>query len=139
MTITTESLISECQGLSAICLNKVLDIVYRKSVYQVTDLNFKFDLTNRDVQKIVKNNLIIEICELKKLIPLNSQFFIKREEYNDDYLQIIDEILVKMELYRKEKSVNFVRNFIKYLKKNGFTHLSDVYLKQVSNKLALFR
>lgn len=139
MTIITESLISECQSLSAICLNKVLDIVYRRSISQVVDLNLPFDLGSKDIQKIIKHNLVIELCEFKKSIPQHSQMFIKRDEYSSDYLQLIDDIVNRMELYKPEKSANLIRDFTKYLRKNGFTYLSNVYLKQVSNKLALFR
>ena len=139
MTITTESLISECQSLSAICLNIVLDNVYKKSLSQTVDLNLEFNLNNKDVKNIIKHNLIFELCEFKKSLSINSQLFIDRDEYSSNYLKIIDDIVNRMELYRSEKSPNFIKNFTKYLKKNGFTYLSDVYLKQVSNKLALFR
>lgn len=139
MTITTESLISECQNQNAICLNKVLNSAYRKTTTQLIDLNLELDINHKDVQKLLKNNLIIELCEFKKTISQYSQLFIKREEYDENYLKIIDEISNKMELSKPEKSTNFIRNFNRYLKKNGFTYLSSVYLKQVSNKLALFR
>jgi hypothetical protein len=139
MTIITESLISECQSQSAICLNEVLNSAYNKTTSQLIDLNLSFDANNKDVQKLLKHNLIIELCEFKKTILQYSHMFIKREEYTEEYLKVVDEIANKMELFRVEKSTNFVKNFIKYLKKNGFTYLSSVYLKQVSNKLALFR
>jgi hypothetical protein len=139
MTITTESLISECQSLSAICLNNALNAAYDQTSLQAANLNLGFDLCNRDIQKLLKHNLIIELCEFKKNIPQNSSLYIKKEEYNHNYLKIIDDIVVRMELYKREKSPNFVKDFIKYLKKNGFSYLSDVYLRRVSNKLALFR
>jgi len=139
MTIITESLISECQSRSAICLNETLNIAYQNTLSQVIDLNLDFDITNKDIQKIIKHNLIIQLCELKKTIPQKTYLFIKREEYNENYLKIVDEITNKMELYKAEKSANFLRSFNNYLKKNGFKYISNVYLKQVSNKLALFR
>ena len=139
MTIITESLISECQSQSAICLNETLNIAYQETLSQVIDLNLDFDSANKDIQKIIKHNLIIQLCELKKTIPQKTYLFIKREEYNENYLKIVDEITNKMELYKAEKSANFLRSFNNYLKKNGFKYISNVYLKQVSNKLALFR
>ena len=139
MTIITESLISECQSRSAICLNETLNIAYQKTLSQVLDLNLDFDITNKDIQKIIKHNLIIQLCELKKTIPQKTYLFIKSEEYNENYIKIVEEITNKMELYKSEKSANFLRSFNNYLKKNGFKYISSVYLKQVSNKLALFR
>jgi len=139
MTIITESLISECQSRSAICLNETLNIAYQKTLSQVIDLNINFDISNKDVQKITKHNIIIQLCEFKKTIPQKTYLFIRREEYNENYLKIVDEIINKMELYKSEKSANFLRSFNNYLKKNGFKYISSVYLKQVSNKLALFR
>ncbi len=139
MTIITESLISECQSRSAICLNETLNIAYQKTLTQVIDLNINFDINNKDVQKITKHNIIIQLCEFKKTIPQKTYLFIRREEYNENYLKIVDEIINKMELYKSEKSANFLRSFNNYLKKNGFKYISSVYLKQVSNKLALFR
>ncbi len=103
------------------------------------DLNINFDISNKDVQKITKHNIIIQLCELKKTIPQKTYLFIRREEYNENYLKIVDEIINKMELYKSEKSANFLRSFNNYLKKNGFKYISSVYLKQVTNKLALFR
>jgi hypothetical protein len=139
MTIITESLISECQSRNAICLNETLNIAYQETLSQVIDLNLDFDSANKDIQKIIKHNLIIQLCELKKTIPQKTYLYIKREEYNENYLKIVDEITSKMELYKAEKSANFLRSFNNYLKKNGFKYISSVYLKQVSNKLALFR
>ena len=139
MTIITESLISECQSRSAICLNETLNIAYQKTLTQVIDLNINFDINNKDVQKITKHNIIIQLCEFKKTIPQKTYLFIRREEYNENYLKIVDEIINKMELYKAEKSANFLRSFNNYLKKNGFKYISSVYLKQVTNKLALFR
>lgn len=139
MTIITESLISECQSRSAICLNETLNIAYQKTLSQVKDLNLDFDITNKDIQRIIKHNLIIQICELKKTIPQKTYLFIKSEEYNENYLKIVEEITNKMELYKFEKSANFFRSFNNYLKRSGFKYISSVYLKQVSNKLALFR
>jgi len=139
MTIITESLISECQSRSAICLNETLNIAYQKTLSQVIDLNINFDISNKDVQKIIKHNIIIQLCEFKKTIPQKTYLFIRREEYNENYLKIVDEIINKMELYKSEKSANFLRSFNNYLKKNGFKYISSVYLKQVTNKLALFR
>lgn len=139
MTIITESLISECQSQSAICLNEVLNSAYNKTLSQLIDLNLTLDANNKDVQKLLKHNLIIELCEFKKTIPQKTYLFIKREEYSENYLKIVDEITNKMELYKAEKSANFLRSFNNYLKKNGFKYISNVYLKQVSNKLALFR
>ncbi len=139
MTIITESLISECQSRSAICLNETLNIAYQKTLSQVIDLNINFDISNKDVQKITKHNIIIQLCELKKTIPQKTYLFIRREEYNENYLKIVDEIINKMELYKSEKSANFLRSFNNYLKKNGFKYISSVYLKQVTNKLALFK
>lgn len=139
MTIITESLISECQSRSAICLNETLNIAYQKTLSQVKDLNLDFDITNKDIQRIIKHNLIIQICELKKTIPQKTYLFIKNEEYNENYLKIVEEITNKMELYKFEKSANFFRSFNNYLKRSGFKYISSVYLKQVSNKLALFR
>lgn len=139
MTIITESLISECQSRNAICLNETLNIAYQKTLSQVLDLNLDFDITNKDIQKIIKHNLIIQLCELKKTIPQKTYLFIKSEEYNENYIKIVEEITNKMELYKSEKSANFLRSFNNYLKKNGFKYISSVYLKQVSNKLALFR
>lgn len=139
MTIITESLISECQSRSAICLNETLNIAYQKTLSQVKDLNLDFDITNKDIQRIIKHNLIIQICEFKKTIPQKTYLFIKREEYSENYLKIVDEITNKMELYKSEKSANFLRSFNNYLKRSGFKYISSVYLKQVSNKLALFR
>jgi hypothetical protein len=139
MTITTESLISECQSLSAICLNNTLNVAYDKALSQAVNLNLEFDFCNKDIQKLLKHNLIIELCEFKKNLPRNSSLYIKKEEFNHNYLKIIDDVVVRMEIYKREKSPNFIKDFIKYLKKNGFSYLSDVYLKRVSNKLALFR
>ena len=84
-------------------------------------------------------NLIIDICEFKKSISKDSCFYINKDEFNNDYVLIFDEVFTKMELYKYEKSKNFFQKFRKYLKVNGLSYISDVYLKRVDNKLALFR
>lgn len=139
MIITTESLISECQKQKAKCLNKTLNDILKKSLNYTNTLNIPFDLTNCDIRRIIVHNSIIEFCELNKKHITDIVFYIKKEEFNEEYIRIIDEVIDKMELNKSEKSKHFIRKFNKYLKKNGFTYLSDVYLKQATNKLALFR
>jgi hypothetical protein len=139
MTIITESLISECQSQRTTCLNSTLNKAYTKSLYDANQLGIDFNLKNKDIKKIIIHNTIIELCELKKTTRRDTVFFIDRLKYSEDHLLIIDEIVSKMELYKQEKSNNFLSNFKKYLKKNGFNYIINVYLKQVTNKLALFK
>lgn len=139
MTITTESLISESQSQKVIYINSILTEAYKKTIKEVVNLNLHFSLLDNDIKKLLINNLILNICEFKKKINHNSIISIKREEYDPIFLKIIDEVVIKMELNKKEKSNNFFKNFKKYLKINGLIYINNVYLKRVSNKLALFR
>jgi len=139
MTIITESLISECQSQKFICLNDILKESYNKSFNDITILGISFDINNLDVRRIIKHNLIIDICEFKKQSTRNICYYIDKDEFNEDYNNIINEVFGKMELYKHEKSKNFFKIFRKYLNINGLSYISSVYLKQVSNKLALFR
>jgi hypothetical protein len=72
-------------------------------------------------------------------MPTGSIFFVNKKEFNKDIIKIIDLIIVKMELDRGERSSNLLKNLKNYFKKNGYDYLVNVYLKQASNKLALFR
>jgi hypothetical protein len=139
MTIITESLISEYQSQKSICLNDILRKSYAKSLSDAINLDVPFDVNNLDIKKLIKHNLIIDICEFKKLPSKDSYFYISRDEFNEEFVVILDEVFSKMELYKYEKSKNFFQNFRKYLKLNGLSYILNVYLKQVGNKLALFR
>lgn len=139
MTIITESLISECQSQKTICLNDTLRNSYAKSIQDTIKLGIPFDIINSDVKKILIHNLIIDICELKKGSDREYCFYVNKNEFNDDFNKIVDDIFIKMELYKSEKSKNFFKTFKKFLKMNGFNYINDVYLKQVTNKLALYK
>lgn len=139
MTIITESLISECQSQKTICLNDTLRNSYTKTIQYTTDIGITFNISNPDIKKILIHNLIIDICELKKSTDRGYCFYIDASEFNDDYNNVISDVFNKMELYKFEKSKNFYKTFRKYLKTNGFNYIVDVYLKQVTNKLALYK
>jgi hypothetical protein len=139
MTIITESLISECQSQKSICLNNILHKSYQRSYEYVNNLGIEFNINNLDIKKIIKHNVIIDICEFKKHLTRDSCLYIIKDEFNKEYNDIVEEIVLKMELYKIEKSKNFYKSLRKYLNLNGLLYISNVYLKQVSNKLALFR
>jgi hypothetical protein len=139
MTIITESLISECQSRRTICIDEVLKTALLKATEEIYILGIPLDFTIKDVKKITIHNIIIGLCEFKRKIPKESLLIFNKSEFSSQITVIIDEVIDKMELTRQEKTTNFFRNFKKYLKKNGYDYLVDVYLKQASNKLALFR
>lgn len=140
MTIITESLISECQSQRTINLNSSINKAIHNSRKKAIEYNIDYDLNNIDIKKIIINNIILEVCNLKKeckiLTPL---FFIDKKDYNNEQLDIICEVLKKMEVFKAEKSHNFFKSFLKYIKKYELTYLATVYFKQAPNKLALFR
>lgn len=139
MTIITESLISEFPDQKIICLNDIIKESYNKSLNSANSLGLTFDINNADIQKLLKHNLIIDICEFKKKFKTRVYFFIDKTNFDFHYLKVVEEVFQKMELYSNEKSKNFLKKFKKYLKTNGFNFIVDVYLKQATNKLALFR
>lgn len=139
MTIITESLISECQSQKTICLNDTLRSAYTKTIQDTIKLGIPFDISNLDTKKILIHNLIIDICEFKKNTEHGYYFYINSNEFNDEYNTIISDIFTRMELNRSERSKNFYKTFRKYLKTNGFNYIVDVYLKQATNKLALYK
>ncbi len=134
-----ESLISEFQSRKALCLNDVLKTGIERSTKEIIRLGIPFDTSQKDVQKILIHYIFIELCEYKKKMPTGSIFFVNKKEFNKDIIKIIDLIIVKMELDRGERSSNLLKNLKNYFKKNGYDYLVNVYLKQASNKLALFR
>jgi hypothetical protein len=139
MTIITELLISECQSQNAICLNEVLNSAHQKSLTSAVALKIPIDFDNTDFKKLIFHNAVIELCEFKKKIPHNSLLYIDRDNYCQLHLKIIDNLIQRMELNKPEKSLNFYKNFLRYLKKHGFNYLVNVYLKQAANKMTLFR
>jgi len=101
-----------------------------------------YNITNKDVIKLFKNNLIKDICKLKHEIKVdNPVYYIDEKNLTVDKeeLHIVIDVISALELFKKEKSKNFFKNFKKYLKKSDLTFLHDVYFKQVSNKLTLFK
>jgi hypothetical protein len=140
MTIITESLISECQSQKTITLNNAIDRALYNSKKKAIEYNIDFDLTNKDIKKIIISNIIIEICNLKKECKLAKPlFFIDKNNYNIEQLNIVCDVLKKMELFKSEKSANFFKSFLRYIKKYELTYLLDVYFKQAVNKLALIK
>lgn len=105
----------------------------------ILKLQIPYNIESKDVQKIITHHIIIELCELKKTSSKNFYYVFKKEEFNDTIIQIVNLIIEKMELNKEEKSLNFLKKFKKYLKNNGYNYIADVYLKQSTNKLALFR
>jgi hypothetical protein len=140
MTIITELLISECQGRNVHCVNSIINTAINKSVKESFLYNLSVDLENEDYKKLIINYIIIEICEFKKRCKQGELcFFIKNEEYSEPLYGIIVNVLKAMELFKPEKSKNFLYKFLRYVRKNNLTFIKDVYLKQSINKLALIR
>lgn len=100
----------------------------------------QFCITNPDTKKLLINNLIISICNFKKSSIIDKPiFYINSDDLNFDQLYLLKEVLNVMEIFNSEKSNNFFNKFMKYIKKNKLKYLKDIYFKQVSNKLALFK
>jgi 3-methyladenine DNA glycosylase AlkC len=97
-------------------------------------------IANPDTKKLLINNIIISICNFKKCCKINKPvFFIDETKLDFQELYIIKEVFSVMEIFNSEKSNAFFRKFMKYVKKNDLKYLKDIYFKQVSNKLALFK
>ena len=102
--------------------------------------NIQFCITDPDTKKLLINNIIISVCNLKKSCKIDKPiFYIDETDLNFEELYILKEVFTVMEIFNSEKSNNFFNKFIKYIKKNGLRYLKDNYFKQVSNKLALFK
>ena len=142
MTIITESLISECQSQRTISLNSLIDKSLKKTTEEALKYNLPYDLKNKDIIKLFKNNLILDICLLKNKTSIDNPIFYIDEEtlhIDKEEFRVVIDVINALELFKKEKSLNFFKNFLKYLKKNGLTYLHSVYFMQVSNKHILFR
>jgi hypothetical protein len=140
MTFITESLISECQSRRTISLNKTINEAFLKTAAETQKYNMQFCITNPDTKKLLINNLIISICNFKKSSIIDKPiFYINSDDLNFDQLYLLKEVLNVMEIFNSEKSNNFFNKFMKYIKKNNLKYLKDIYFKQVSNKLALFK
>lgn len=139
MTFTTELSILEYQSPKSFLLNEALTRAYDNTITAANDLNLVFCLTDVNIKRLLIHNIIIEICEFKKKLPTDAIITINRGPYDPVFLSIVDEIIDKIELNKRDKSVNFLKTFKKYLRKNGLHYLYSTYLKQVNNKLALFR
>lgn len=142
MTIITELLISECQSQRTIVLNNLIDKCFKKTSLEALNYNIFYDIKHKDFLKLLKNNLIKDICNLKReTTVVNPIFYINEEILTLDKEEfcVVVEVIQALELFKREKSKNFFKNFKKYLKKNDLVFLNNVYFKQVSNKLALFK
>jgi hypothetical protein len=140
MTIITESLISECQSQRTLNLNSAINKAILNSRKKAIEYNIDYDLNNIDIKKIIINDIILELCNFKKECTIPTPlFFVDKKDYNIEQLDIICEVLKKMEIFKAEKSVNFFKSFLKYIKKYELTYLATVYFKQAANKLALFK
>lgn len=142
MTIITESLISECQNQRTILLNNLIDKSFKKTAIEALNYNIFYDIKHKDFVKLLKNNLIKDICSLKhETTIINPIFYIDEENLavNKEEFSVVIDVIQALELFKREKSKNFFKNFIKYLKKNDLVFLKNVYFKQVSNKHALFK
>ena len=140
MTIITESLTLEYPNQKIHLINDIINSAIDKTISSATAYNIEFNVDNVDIKRLITTNLIVEICEFKKNnCDTDVVFIFNENEYNDKMLLIIKNIFNKMEIFRKEKSSKFFRSFLKYLKQNGLTYLTNTYLKQATNKLALIR
>jgi hypothetical protein len=104
--------------------------------------NIFYNTKNKDIVKLIKNNLIIDICKFKREINIENPVFYINEatlSLDKEELIIVIDVINALELFSKEKSRNFFKNLIKYLKRNGLLYLQNEYFKQVTNKLALFK
>lgn len=120
----------------------MIDKSLKKTTEEALNYNLSYNIKNKDIIKLFKNNLILDICNFKNKTSIdNPVFYIDEETLHIDKeeFRVVIDVISALELFKKEKSINFYKNFIKYLKKSELTYLYSVYFKQVSNKLTLFR
>jgi len=142
MTIITESLISECQSQRTISINSLICRSLKKTSIEALKYNLFYDTKNKDIVKLIKSNLIIDICSFKRETKIENPILYINEatlSLDEEELHIVVDVINALELFKKEKSKNFFKNLLKYLKRNGLLYLQTEYFKQVTNKLALFK
>jgi hypothetical protein len=140
MTIITESLISEYPNQKVFHINDIINKAIIKTASSAVEYNIEFNIDNADIKKLLITNLVIEVCEFKKINNnVDIAFIFNEAEYEHKMLLFVKAIFCKMEIFKKEKSNSFFRSFLKFIKQNELTYLANTYLKQATNKLALVK